>query len=221
MGFPNIDLWLVDRFAQKFQDAQGDLGILIDDTFSDFTADKRDEICQWLIGREVVTDLREPVIGPSLTILPGFPLVDVPMPQISVVVASETGNDIPLGFGQGEAQAVYDPDNPGTVTGWDVPMGYWATCSYQVQVLCGHWPEVVFLTRLCQRFILGMERTLSQKNVHLEALTVADLQLNPQQFPTLAFARGLTLTCKAWMGAIERLPVSFYQTGTNKAIGGT
>lgn len=230
MGFPNVDLWLVNQFVEQFEGAQGDpgdpetpdvLSVLIADTFPDLDAAKRAEIQERLAGYAILTDLRTGADGPTLTIMPGFPLTDVPFPQISVVVAGEMGNDIPLGFGTGEATAVYDPEDESespAIIGWDMPKAYWATCTYQVQVLCGHWWELIWLTRLCQRFILGMERTLAAQDVFIEAITVADLQLNPQQFPTLAFARGISLTCRASMSVTDRLPASTYETGVNVAL---
>lgn len=218
MGFPNIDLWLVNQFVTQFQSAPLDLAVMIDDTFPDLDGETRARVLHWLSERAIVTDVRESQEGKTLTILPGFPVVDVPFPQITVVTAGEVGNDIPLGFGEGEAAAVYDDDDPETVVGWDRPKGYWSVNTYQIQVLCGHWWELVWLTRLCQRFILGMERVLSTQGVHIEAITVADLQLSREQFPTLAYARGISLTCRAFQKMTERLPASYYETGMNKAL---
>lgn len=220
MGFPNLDLYLVDRYAERFQAAQADLDRVVDDLFEDRTEEEREEAREYLSALPVTKDLRDRAEG-SLLLIPGFPLAQLALPQITVAVLSEAGNDWPLGEGVGESEPVYgNEEDPEEVTAWDVPHGYWAHCSYRTHILAETWWEAVWLSRLCQRAIVESVTTFSARGLSEITLTVNDLTLDPQHYPNMAFGRALTLSAKVPQQWKIRKPTGTYLTGINKGLVG-
>lgn len=220
MGFPNVDLYLIDRYAERFAAVKADLDRVVDDLFDDRTDEERQAAREYLTALPVATDLRDRPEG-ALLLIPGFPLAQLAAPQITVAVLSEAGNDWPLGEGVGNSEAVYgDEAHPDTVTAWDVPHGYWANCSYRTHILADTWWEAVWLSRLCQRAIVESVSAFSARGMAELTLTVNDMALDPQQYPTVTFARALTLSAKVPQQWKVRKPTGTYQTGINKALEG-
>jgi len=220
MGFPNVDIFLCKIFAEKFPAVQDDPEFTIDDLFEDLTALERTEITTYLQDIVFTRNLRERHGGDDeqrrVYIVPNFPMLDLPFPQIGVSLGSENTADKFLGDCTGDAVAVTD-DNGNTIA-WDIPKGYYATANWNIDVVCPTKDEAIWIARLCQLFICQSLDDLDAIGVVEVTVSTADIKLEPEHFPHIVFNRRVMVSAKAANTWKKRVAEADYRAGDNLAL---
>lgn len=212
MGFPNVDIFLVDKFIAKFEEMQINLDFVINDTFSDLNEIRRAEIATYISNKFFVQDLRNRDDG-QVYILSQFPMFNMPLPQIGISLGQENSSDKFLGDLQGESTPVTDKD--GVVTHWDVEKGYFAAATYRCDVITATKDEAIWLARLIQRFICEEQDALNAIGVQSIDITLADIKLEQDQIPLEIWNRAVQINCKVINSWTKRIPVLTTQAGNN------
>ena len=220
MAFLDLDIYFVNTIAAFLQSVKDDqTNLVINDMFGGQSANFRAAVVQYLGSLEISTDLRDRESDDTrvLYILPSFTLADLPFPQISIYLGNEDSQDFMLGSETGGDTLPVVVD--GVTVGWDVEQGYWAGVNYRADIVCGTKEETIWLSRLCQRAILDKILELDGMGVKEPRISLADLKLEQEQFPTMVFARGLMFVAKSLNTWNLRIPATVdYETGTNTAL---
>jgi hypothetical protein len=211
MGFPNVDKYLVKLFFEKFAAAKTDGGFAINDTFDDLDAGEITEITAYINRKTFTGDLRKRDDG-QVYILPHFPLLDMPLPQIGISLGQENTADKFLNDLLGESKPY---PATGTQTHWDIPKGYVASAIYRVDVVTATIDEAIWLARLVQRFICEAQDSLAGIGAYEIDITVADLKPEQEHLPQTVFNRAVQISCKVQNSWTKRVPIGDYATGTN------
>lgn len=216
MGFPNIDLILRDLFLEQFEAAKADPYTVINDLFEDRNDIDRAEIIEFLLKRTFTKDVKDRGERKRVFILPHFPAVDLPFPQIGIYAGESDGTDRAIGDCSSEPVPVYDGD---TLIAWDEVKGFWEVASWNVDVIAATKDEVIWLTQLCRYFICQQLPALTAMGILEIDFSMPDLKidkgtLQPMEF----FVRGLRIRAKAANTWKKRYPVGNYQTGINTAL---
>lgn len=221
MGFPNVDKFLVRRFMEGFRAVQADPATVIDDLFEDLDELERADIGLYVSQRVVTDDIKERGDGlKHLYILPSFPLADEPFPQIGISLGNEADTERFIGNDIGEPP-VEVKDAAGTIIAYDIHKGYWASGSWNVDVVTATKDEAVWLSRFCQLFVCQAFDDLDKMGVHEVGVVLQDIKLNPDSAmqPNNIMVRGLRITAGKVANTWKiRVPASYYQTGINKAL---
>ena len=219
MGFPNVDIFLAKAFLDGFHAQQLDPTPAIADIFEDLDTDERGSIEQYLASLTVTGDVRDhKEHNRFLYVMPNFPLLGYPFPQIGISLGQESASDKFMGDYTGDPVAV--ADSHGTVIGYDQEKGYLAAGSWNIDIVCATKPEAAWLSRFCQYFICQSLTALSQIGVMEVAIALADMKLEAQQTmqPSEIFNRRLMVTAKVANTWKIRLPLAgTYETGINEA----
>jgi hypothetical protein len=218
MGFPNVDLILRDLFLAQFAAAKLDPQTVVADLFEDRSAAEQAEIAAYLTARLFTGDVRDRGGNRRVFILPHFPAVDLPFPQIGIYSGEVDSNDRVLGDATGETEPVYDGE---TLIGWDETKGYWELSSWNIDVIAATKDETIWLSRLCQYFICQQLLDLHQQGIIEVGIALTDLRMDKGTLqPMQAFVRGVKVHCRVANTWKKRLPVGTYQTGNNLALEG-
>lgn len=213
MGFPNVDKTLQKLFLAQFAATQADPAFTINDLFEDLDESERAEIGHYLLRKQFTSDVRDR--GSNVYVTLSFVQTDIPFPQICITLGK--GNtDQWMGGAVGESVAV--KDETGKTIAWDVTKGFYAKPAWDVTIAAATKDEVIWLSRLCQLFIMSNMDTLAASGVIEVDVTEADLQPQQEQQPMTIFARQLkisTTTENTWK---KRIPASYYATGINTAL---
>ena len=84
--------------------------------------------------------------------------------------------------------------------------------SYRADIFCNTPEETVWLSRLCQRALFSKVLALDAMGVKEPRISMADLRLEQEHFPSQVFARGISLSAKAFHTWHETIPA---YTGTS------
>lgn len=216
MGFPNVDMILKKIMVEEFKALQLNSSLAISDLFEDMTPAEQTRIANYLRSITITDDVRDRG-DRRLFILPHFPLIDLPLPQIGLSVGEESAGERVLGDYAGEATPVADSD--GTVIAWDIPHGYFANGSWNIDIVTASKDETVWLSRLCQYFICRSLDDLDGYGIKEISLSLTDIKIEQQTMqPGDFFARSIRMTGKAANTWIKRVSASYYQTGINLAL---
>lgn len=217
MGFPNVDLFLCKTFEQRFADTQSDTPLTVDDLFEDMTATERAEIAAYIDDTIFTRDLRERRDGQRYVyIAPHFPMVEFPFPQIGVSLGSETTSDKYLGDVSGPTTEV--KDEYGNTIGWDVLKGYYASATWNIDVVCNTKDEAIWLSRFCQLFVCQALEDLDAMGVLEVVVATSDMRLEQEHFPHIVFNRRVVVSAKVANTWKKRLSPYEYRTGVNLAL---
>lgn len=213
MGFPNVDVFLVDTFLEKFAAMKLSPTFVIDDTFTDFDAGRKSELEAYIARKTFTDDLRNR-IDQQVYIMPNFPLADMPFPQIAVTLGSENPSERFLSDSVGDSTPVYDVNN--VQIAWDIPKGYIGSATYKIDVVTATKEEAIWISRLLQRFILESQDALAEIGALSVDLTMQDMRLEQEQAPITVFNRSIQMTCRTENTWTIRIPYSQYGTGQNQ-----
>jgi len=217
MGFPNVDTYLCRKFTDHFADTQNDPTETIDDLFEDMDEPERMEVSEYLQSTRFTRDTRDREKGRRVVyIVPHFPMTDIPFPQIGISLGTETVSDKFIGDYTGESIPVKDCQ--GNVVAFDIPKGYYATASWNIDVLCPTKDETVWISRFCQLFVCRLLEDLDAMGVQEVAVSLADINIQSEQFPHAVFCRRITISGKTANTWKKRIPSHTYKTGINKAL---
>lgn len=220
MGFPNVDIFLCKTFAEKFAAVQADPDYTIDDLFEDLTVLERAEIITYLQDKVFTRDLRDRHAGSDkhqrVYIVPNFPMLELPFPQIGVSLGSENTDGKFLGDCTGDAEAVTDDE--GVTIAWDIPKGYYASANWNIDVLCATKDEAIWISRLCQLFICEALDELDAIGVVEVVVAAADIKLDPEHFPLHVFNRRVMVSGRAANTWKKRISAITYLSGDNLAL---
>lgn len=221
MAFLNLDLYLVDTYCAFFAAAQADPDFYIGDVFADRPEAERVEIAAYIAGLTVTSNLRDRDSERRyLYVLPSFPLLDLPFPQIGVFMGPEETQEFFLGLATGAAPKPV-MNVQGATVAYDQTEGYYAGFNYRSDIVCNTREEVIWLSRLCQRAVVEKIIDLDSLGVTEPRISLNELQLDREQFPAMVEARALTLAGKVLQTWTKRTPAGgTYQTGINKALEG-
>lgn len=210
MGFPNIDKLLVKIFAAGFTSLQQD-ATPVSEIFEDLDDSEQNEIITYVRKKQISTDIRDHE-GSQLYILPNFPLLAAPLPQIGVTLGSEQ-SDRSIGDWTGEATPVKDAGN--NVIAWKAPKGCLANSTWNINIVAATKDEVAWLTRICQACIYDALDTLDAAGVLEAVINVADVKIEQEQIPMAVFARMITVTGRVAHTWSKLIPNTVYTTGNN------
>ena len=216
MGFPNVDTYLCKRFSEHFAETQNDPAGTIDDLFEDMDDAERMEVSEYLQATKFTRDTRDREKGRRVYIVPHFPMTDIPFPQIGISLGTESVSDKFIGDYTGESAPVEDCQS--NVVAFDVPHGYYASASWNIDVLCPTKDETVWISRFCQLFVCRMLEDLDAMGVQEVTVSLADINIQSEQFPHTVFFRRITISGKTANTWKKRIPNQAYKTGTNKAL---
>jgi hypothetical protein len=211
MGFPNVDKYLVKLFFGKFAAAKADGGFAINDTFDDLDAGEIAEITAYISRKIFTSDLRKRDDG-QVYILPHFPLLDMPLPQIGISLGQESTADRFLDDVAGDSTPY---PASGTQTHWDIPKVYFGAATYRIDVVTATKDEAIWLARLTQRFICEEQDDMAGIGIFEIDITLADLKLEQEHLPLTVFNRAVQINCKVQNSWTKRVPISNYVTGAN------
>jgi len=212
MGFPNADKAIQRLLVNRFSELQDDTAFTINDLFDDLEVDERQKIADYIARKSFISDIRER--GDSYAyIMLSFPMIDMPMPQISVTVGNDEA-DRWLHDSTG-IESIPVTDTNGDVVAWDITKGFYASSTINISVIATNKDEVIWLSRLCQRFIFESTEQLALQGIIELEVGMSDAQLNQDILPTPAMARQLRITCKTENTWKRRIPASVYATGIN------
>lgn len=214
MGFPNVDKYLVKLFSEKFIAATIDGGFTINDTFDDLDAGEIAEITAYINRKVFTTDLRKRDDG-MVYILPQFPRLDMPLPQIGISLGQESTADKFLDDLQGESTPY---PAIGTQTHWDIPKVYFGAATYRIDVVTATKDEAIWMARLIQRFICEAQDAMAGIGIFEVDITLADLKLEQEHYPSEVFNRAVQINCKVQNSWIKRVPIGNYATGINTGV---
>jgi hypothetical protein len=220
MALFDLDLYFVDLFATFLNGLKDNLhGGVLDDVFAMRPDEERARIAQFLTCTTFTKDVRERGEGERVVvIIPSLPTTMIPFPQVAVYLGEETS----AGWSMGERadDSARPVTREGETLAWDYTYGYFAGVTCRIDILAGSREEVLWLTRLCHRALLGQTLALDALGVKEPAISLSDLQIEQQQMPALVFGRRVTYAAKVLQTWIERKPVGCYETGVNKALAG-
>lgn len=211
MGFPNVDVFLVNKFIERFVEVKADPTFLIEDLFSDLPEAERLEITTYIQRKNFTDDLRQ-MTDSEVFIFPSYPMMNIPLPQIGVSLGNEDTKEKFFRDLVGEAKPYPDAANP---THWDIPKGYWASANYQADIVCTTKDEVIWLSRFLQRFIVEAQDELDLIGVKNISISLHDTLIKTETQPTTAFSRTIRMNCDVANQWTKRIPVSVYTTGEN------
>ena len=203
---------LVKMFIAGFATIKADSTPLLD-IFGDLDQGEIAEVAQYLGHKQFTSDIRKRDDG-QVYILPDFPRLDMPFPQISVHVGEE-GMDRYLGDTLGESVPVMDGEN---VVAWDMVKGYLAPGNWKVNVICATKDEAIWLTRCCQYFICQNLTAMEQQGLVEVLISVMDMQPAPGQQPIDVCCRAIQITGKVENTWKVRVPAFSFETGNNVAL---
>ena len=219
MGFPNVDVFLVKTFLSSLRSLQTSPAGTIADLFEDLDADDRASIIQYVKSLTITGDVRErDERNKYLYVLPHFPLLGYPFPQIGISLGQEDTANKFIGDYTGEPVAVIDSN--GATIGYDQEKGYLASGTWNIDVVCATKPESIWLSRMCQLFICQRLEELTALGVMEVNIALADLKLEAQQTmqPGEIFNRGIRVTARVANTWKKRLPPpNAYAVGKNTA----
>jgi hypothetical protein len=75
-------------------------------------------------------------------------------------------------------------------------MGYFSHGSWQIDIVASTKQEAIWLTRCCQYFICRAQMDLARLGVTEIGISLADVRIEQELQPSIAFARGLTMTAR-------------------------
>lgn len=208
MGFPSLDLFLVDMIADSFLSTKSNLDFVINDTFTDFSSEKKLSVKTYLSRKTFTTDIKSRD-DQRVYILPHFAVIDMPLPQISVSLGQEGTAEKVLGDYSGESLPVRNAD--GEITHWDIRKLYLASASYRIDVVTQTKEETIWLSRLIQRFICESQDLMANIGVFEIDITVEDLKVEQEQLPMLVYNRAIQISCKVENSWITRYPIQVSQ----------
>ena len=214
MSFPNIDKFLVRKFQERVTEAKLDLGFLVEDTFGDMSQAERTEIGIYLARKEFTTDLRRREDN-QVFIMPNYPLLDMPFPQIGVSLGQESPADRFMGDIVGESKPIMTNN---VQTGWAIPKGYIGSCLYRTDIVCATKDETIWLSRLVQRFIFEEQENLQEIGAMEIDVTVADTRPDQMQLPMTVFSRAVQINCKVENTWTVNIPLKTVEIGNNTAL---
>lgn len=215
MGFPNVDIFLVDNLLTKFNAVKAAPTDIINDLFEGFDAGRKAEVTTYIGRKTFVTDLRKRG-GSEVYIFPHFPLLDQPLPQIAISLGQENPADRFIGDVIGDSEPVYNAED--VQTGWDIPKGYIAAVNYHIDCVCATKEEAIWLSRFVQRFVLELQGDLADIGAIEIDVSLADIKLEPEHMPQTVFNRAVMIHGKAENRWKQRVPLTSYQTGNNTAL---
>lgn len=217
MGFPNVDIFLCKKFEQCFLAVQADPTYTIDDLFEDLDDDERAEITTYLQSIVFTKNLRERDDNQRYVyIVPHFPMIDMPFPQIGISLGTETTSEKFIGDYTGDPTPVMDTN--GKTIAWDQSKGYYANANWNIDVVCATKDEAVWLSRFCQLFVCQQLEALDAIGVVEVAIATADMKVEQEHFPHIVFNRRVMVTGKAANTWKKRISAYEYQTGMNLAL---
>lgn len=221
-GFLNLDLYLVELFCLYLNWVRNDPEhTAIADVFGKHTPEYRGRIASYLASLNITTDIREREEGVRyLYILPSFPMADLPFPQIGIYLGEEVETDHYLGDIVTDEQITITGPG-GEPIAVDNIYGECSQATYRADVLDNSKEAVVWLSRLCQRAIISKKSELSQLGAQEINMSLSDLKIEQEQFPTVAFGRALTVTSKIVQTWKKREPIYTYGEGVNTALEST
>jgi len=211
MGFPNVDIFLTAKLIERFNELKADPTFIVPDLFDDLSAAEQVEITEYIQRKNFTDDLRERTDS-EVFIFPSYPMFTVPLPQIGISLGNEDTEEKFFDDVVGQATPYPDAIDP---THWDIPKGYWAKANYQTDIVCTTKDEVVWLSRIVQRFIMEELDTLDQIGVKEVTVSLQDTMVKTEHQPTTAFSRTLRVGCKVANTWTKRIPVSTYAQGNN------
>ena len=213
MGFPNIDKRLIKVFMAGFNGLKMDPSPLAD-IFDDFDQGELAEVAQYIGRKEFTLDLRQRE-GSQVFIMPDFPRLDMPFPQIAVNLGKESSERY-MGDETGESEPV--KDSLGNLIGWDVIKGYYAQGNWNATIVAATKDETIWLSRCCQYFICQALMDLEKLGLMEIDITLADMQPAQDQLPMSVFSRAINISGKTVNTWKIRIPAMDYQTGSNTAL---
>jgi hypothetical protein len=221
MGFPNVDIFLVNRIVARFQAIQPDPTEVVADLFEDLDDQTKAEISLYITRLRVTKDLKERGEESQryLYVLPHFPLADHPFPQVGISLGTEDTAEKFIGDYTGEAVEV--KDKTGVTIGWDVVKGYFASAAWDIDVVCATKDEAIWISRFVQLFTLEALDDLDIVGVKQVSVALKDMRLVSDSVmqPNTVFNRGVKVTAgmvaNTWK---KRVPVQTYGTGTNTGL---
>lgn len=216
MGFPNVDLQLVAIFTNSFIAAQAAPAQVIADTFGDLDPTVQTQIAAYLTRKSFINDVREHG-GSFVYIIPSFPLSDVPFPQIAIslgqgdsdrFIGDETGNSTPV------------LDGNGATIAWNVEKGYYEKSNWNIHIVCATKDEVIWLSRLCQRFICESFDALCTAGIMEVNIFIQDLRADENTMqPSTVFSRGIRMSATVANTWNIQIPLmADYEVGNNTAL---
>ena len=211
MGFPNVDIFLVGKLLEKFTAVKASPTFAVADLFEDLTSQDWTDITIYLGRKTFTKDLRDRPTS-AVYIMPHFPLLDMPLPQIGISLGNEQTVEKFLDDTVGDATPY---PSTGTQTHWDVPKGYWASANYTIDVAAATKDETIWLARFVQRFLCEEQDALDAIGAKEVTISQQDMRLNNDQMPVTVFNRQVTVSCKVANTWTKRLPVSTYTLGAN------
>ena len=213
MGFPNVDKILVKLFMAGFTSLKVD-PTPIADIFSDLEVGEIAEVAQYVASKDFTTDLRDRDTG-KVYLMPNFPLIDMPFPQIAINLGKEDSDRF-IGDETGHSLPVVDTNQ--NVIAWDIIKGYYAPGNWTISVVTTTKDEAIWLTRCCQYFICQAFLLLESKGLMEINLSISDMQLSQEQLPMTVFNRTINLSGKTANTWKVRVPAAAeYGTGVNIA----
>lgn len=199
MGFPNVDIFLVSKFQKRFKGlASSDGTFIINDLFDDLDREDIAAVSSYVRRKMFTTDLRDRA-DEQVYILPHFPLLDMPLPQIGVSLGNDTTAGGFLGDITEESAEVLN--STGERIGWDVQKGYLSSATYQIDIAAATKLETIWLSRFVQRFILEEQENLAQAGVLNIDISLQDMRVDQSAMPCMVFARQVNMKCtlaNAW-----------------------
>lgn len=214
MGFPNVDKILVQLFKDSFAALKADPAFIINDTFEDLSIAEQDAILQYVTRKTFTDDMRDRSDS-AVYLLTGFPMLEMPLPQISITLGQED-TDRYMGDQVGTSTPVTDAG--GNVIAWDILKGFYARSSWNVAVVAATKDETIWMSRLCERIIFDNMRELETMGVAEVLLTMTDLQLDPSHQPMSVFNRTTRVNATTLNSYTKRIPASAYSTGLNTSL---
>jgi hypothetical protein len=216
MGFPNVDLLLVDIVEAGFLSTQINPDRNIADVFSDLPVISRQKIVDYIISRRFVTDITRREDN-TIYIMPNFVMTGLPFPQIGISLGTDTATEQFLGNETGNTSIVTMANGNDEIA---TEYAYYSTASWQIDIVAATKPEVVWLSRLCQLFILLQTYSLDEMGVSELTISLNDLKLEPEHYPSIVFARSISIHAKVYNSWLDYQPAITYQTGINTAVQG-
>lgn len=221
MGFPDIDIWLVDKMKIWFDALKASPDFILNDTFSSLSDTRRANIKAYVVRKKYTTDLRDRDNSTGqVFIFNHFPLSDTTLPQIAINLGSETPTEDFIGYddGGGSTPVIQKINNVDTVVAYDSLKTYFFSTVLNIDVVAATKDESVWLSRLVQRFICDSFLDMSAVGVYEQNVSLADMKLMEEHQPLTAFNRRVTLTCSGKNTWTLRTAAATYKTGINKGI---
>lgn len=219
MGLFSLDRWMLRTIRDRLLAARTDPARYVGDVFEEEPPEVQAEVRAWLGAQEFSTDAKAHEKD-TVTIIPGWPLLDVPPPQVAVALLAESPSEWGLGEAAGDATPVYavgagEGDPP---VAWDREHGYRAMTNVAAQITASSWDETHWLSSLCHWAVLDQIMDLAALGVSEVSVSLNDLRPDLEKLPSLLFARQLTLTAKVPRTYRKRIPAYTYQSGVNRAL---